>query len=331
MSRINRRRFLIAAGVLLAGPAPISGMAQQQGKTWRIGFLQGGARPANGLPPLALREGLAGLGYVAGTNLVYEGRWAEGQFDRLPALAADLVQLRVDAIVVTGWPATQSVKRATSTIPIVSAGVGDAVESGLAASLARPGANLTGMSDVEIELSSKRLQLLKETFPKASRIAVLWNQDDVGMTLRYRKIDAAAHSLGVNVQALGVREPDDFEGAFSAMKRARPDALFLVTDALTSLNRKRVIEFAAAQRIPAMYEFSSYVLDGGLMSYGSNPEESFRRAAYFVDRILKGAKPGDLPMEQPTRYYLHINLATAKALGLTIPQSVVLRADKVIE
>lgn len=328
---MKRRNALFALLALGTAAAPLGANAQQHGKTWRIGFLGGGARPPNGLPPAALREGLAALGYVEGANVAYEGRWAEGKFDRLPALAAELVQLHVDAIVVTGWLATQAVKRATAVVPIVIAGVGDAVESGLAASLTRPGANLTGMSDLEAELSSKRLQLLKETVPKATRIAVLWNQDDLGMTLRYRKIDAAARALGVSVQALGVREPDDFDVAFSAMERHRPDALFLVTDALTTLNRKRVIEFVALHQIPAMYENGTYVQDGGLISYGSSLEDSLRRAAYYVDRILKGAKPSDLPMEQPTRYYLFVNTRTAKTLGLTLPQSVVLRADKVVE
>lgn len=328
---MNRRDALLAMIALGTAAAPLATKAQRQSKTWRIGFLGAGGRPPNGLPPAALREGLTALGYVEGANIAYEGRWAEGKFDRLPALAAELVQLHVDAIVVIGWLATQMVKRATSSIPIVIASVGDAVESGLAASLTRPGANLTGVSEQEAELSSKRLQLLTETVPKASRIAVLWNQDDLGMTLRYRNIDAAAHALGVTVQALGVREPDDFEVAFSAMERQRPDALFLVTDALTNLNRKRVIDFVALHRIPAMYESGAYVQDGGLLSYGSSLEDSLRRAAYYVDRILKGAKPSDLPMEQPTRYYLFVNTRTAKTLGLTLPQSVVLRADKVVE
>ena len=182
-----------------------------------------------------------------------------------------------------------------------------------------------------VELSAKRLELLRETVPKASRIAIMWNQDDLGMTLRYREIDRAARALGVTVQALGVREPDDFGAAFFAMSRERPDALFLVTDVLTNLNRKRVMEFAETHRIPAMYEFSSFVQDGGLMSYGPSADDRFRRVAYYVDRIFKGAKPADLPMEQPTRYYLHINLKTAKALGIAIPNSILLRADKVIE
>jgi putative ABC transport system substrate-binding protein len=328
---MNRRDALLAVLALGTAAAPLATKAQRPGKASRIGFLAGGGRPPNGLPPAALREAFSALGYVEGTNVAYEGRWAEGKFDRLPALAAELVQLHVDAIVVLGWLATRAVKHATPVIPIVIAGVGDAVESGLAASLTRPGANLTGMSDLEADLSSKRLQLLTETVPKASRIAVLWNQDDLGMTLRYRNIDAAAHALGVTVQALGVREPEDFGVAFSAMERQRPDALFLVTDALANLNRKRVIEFAALHRIPAMYENGTYVEDGGLLSYGSSLDDSLRRAAYYVDRILKGAKPGELPMEQPTRYYLFVNMKTAKTLGLTLPQSVVLRADKVIE
>ena len=327
MSQLGRRQILIAVGAILA--APFTGIAQQQGKIWRIGFLSAGARPPNGVP-IALRESLAELGYVEGKNVVYEGRWGDAKFERIPALAAELVQLRVDAVVVLGWVACGALKRATSTIPIVTAAVGDAVESGLAASMAHPGANLTGMSDPEAELSSKRLQLIKETLPKATRIAVLWNQDDLAMTLRYRKIESAARTLAVTVQALGVREPDDFNVAFSAMSRERPDALFLITDALTALNRKRVIEFAAINRIPAMYERSFLVQDGGLMSYGSNTDESYRRDAFFVDRILKGANPGNLPMEQPTKFEFFINLTTAKTLGLTIPESILFRADKII-
>ncbi len=326
----NRRKLIVAlgAGTLIA---PLSSLAQQQGKVWRVGFLQAGLRPADGLPPAALRQGLAELGYAEGKNVMYEGRWAEGKLTRLPELAAELVQLRVDAIVTIGWGAAQAAKRATSTIPIVLAGSGDAVGTGLVASMSRPGGNLTGISDMAVELSAKRLELLREMVPKASRIAVLWNQDDLGMTLRYREIDRAATVLGVTVQALGVREPDDFAAAFSAMTRERPDALFMVSDALTTLNRKRVIEYTATHRIPAMYEFSSLVADGGLMSYGPSVDERSRRAAYYVDRIFKGTKPADLPMEQPTRYYLFINQKTAKALSIKIPDSIMLRVDKVIE
>jgi putative ABC transport system substrate-binding protein len=241
------------------------------------------------------------------------------------------VGLKVDVIVTIGGPASEAAKQATATIPIVIAGAGDAVGTGLIASLARPGGNVTGITDQAVELSAKRLEFLKEAVPRASRIAVLWNADDRAMTLRYQQVEKAASILHVTVQPLGVREPDDFDVAFAAMTRERPDALFLVTDSLTTLNRKRVLEFAAQHRIPAMYEFSFLVRDGGLMSYGPNLEDNFHRAASYVDRLLKGAKPADLPVEQPTRYYLVISLKTAKALGLTIPQSLLLRADEVIQ
>ena len=234
-------------------------------------------------------------------------------------------------IVTVGGPASEAAKQITSSIPIVLAIVGDADGIGLIESLARPGGNVTGMTDQSAELSAKRLEFLKEAVPKATRIAVLWNADDRGMTLRYRQVERAAPLLHVTIQPLGVREPDDFDVAFSAMTLKRPDALFLVTDALTNLNRKRVIDFAAAHRIPAMYEFGFLVHDGGLMSYGPSQDDNFRRAAVYVDRIFKGAKPSSLPVERPSRYYLLINLKTAKALGLTIPPSLLGRADEVIQ
>ena len=327
---MKRRTFIQAiAGGLLA--APLAAEAQQGGKVWRVGFLSGGARPPDGAPPAALRQALRELGYVEGTNVISEGRWAEARRERFPDLAAELVGLKVDVIVTTGGQAASAARQATTTIPIVITNAGDAVATGLIASLARPGANITGVTDPAAELSTKRLELLKEAVPKASRIAILWNADDLGMTLRYRQIEGAARMLHVTVQPLGVREPEDFEAAFSAMTRERPDALFLVTDALTTLNRKRVFDFAAIHRIPAMYEFGSLVKEGGLMSYGPDPADSFRRAAVYVDRIVKGAKPADLPVEQPTRYFLLINFKTAKALGLTIPQSVLARADELIQ
>jgi len=328
--RSTRRDLIIALAAVALG-APLAAFAQQKGKVWRIGFLHAVSRPSDGLPPTALRQGLAGLGYVEGRNVVYEGRWAEGKLGRLPELAAELVRLRVDAIVVTGDPASAAAKEATSTIPIVIAGSSDPVGSGMIASLARPGGNITGTSAQATELSAKRLEILKEAVPKASRVAVLWNADNPAMTLRYREIEKAARILRVAVQPLGVREPEDFDVAFSTMTRERPDALFMVTDTLTTLNRKRVIEFAAKHRIPAMYEFDSLVLDGGLMAYAPSFNDIYRRAAVYVDKILKGTKPGDLPVEQADRFYLLINLKTAKALGLTIPQSLLLRADRVIE
>jgi len=237
----------------------------------------------------------------------------------------------VDVIVTIGGPATTAARQATTSIPIVMSQVGDADSLGLIDSLARPGGNITGVTDQSVELSAKRMELLKEAVPKAVRVAVLWNADDRGMTLRYQNVEKAAQALHVTVQPLGVREPNDFDAAFSAMTQHRPDALFLVTDALTVLNRKRVIEFTAAHRIPAMYEFDFLVRDGGLMSYGASQEENLRLAAGYVDRVLKGAAPSSLPVERPSRYYLAINLKTARSLGLTIPQSVLVRADQVIE
>jgi len=327
---MDRRSFVVGVALGLAA-APFTVGAQQQGRTWRVGFLSGGARTADGLPPLPLRQALQELGYVEQQNLVYLGRWADAKQDQLPGLAAELVGLKVDVIVTVGGPASAAAKRMTSSIPIVLAQVGDADGIGLIESLARPGGNVTGITDQSVELSAKRLELLKEAVPKAARIAVLWNADDAGMTLRYREVEKAAQMLHVTVQPLGVREPNDFDGAFSAMRLNRPDALFLVTDALTSLNRKRVIDFALVHRIPAMYEFSFLVRDGGLMAYGANQDDNFRRAASYVDRIFKGAVPSALPVQRPSRYYFTVNLKTAKALGLTIPPSLLLRADHVIE
>jgi len=327
---MNRRTFLAAlAGGCILAPRTVG--AQPAGKTWRVGFLSGGARPPDGALPLPLREALQTLGYVGPQNVVYVGRWADARQERLPGLAAELVALKVDVIVTVGGPATAAAKRATSSIPIVMAQVGDADGLGLIDSLARPGGNVTGVTDQSAELSAKRLEILTEAVPKATRIAVLWNADDRGMTMRFQEVEKAAQMRHVTVQPLGVREPDDFETAFSAMTLRRPDALFLVTDALTLLNRKRVIDFALAHRIPAMYEFSLLVRDGGLMAYGANQDDNYRRAASYVDRIFKGAAPSALPVERPGRYYLTINLRTAKALELTIPPSLLARADQVIE
>lgn len=325
------RRSFVAGVVLALAAGPLAATAQPRGRIWRVGFLSGAARPPDGAVPLPLRQALQGLGYVESQNVVYVGRWAEARQERLPGLAAELIGEQVDVIVTTGGPATGAARRATSTIPIVMALVGDADGLGLIESLARPGANVTGVTDQSVELSVKRLEILTEAVPKATRIAVLWNADDLGMTMRYRQVEKAAHARRVTVQALGVREPDDFDAAFSAMTQHRPDAIYLVTDALTLLNRRRVIDFAMTQRIPAMYEFSVLVRDGGLMSYGANQDDNYRMAAGYVDRIFKGGKPATMPVQRPERYYLTINLKTAKALGLVLPQSLLVRADQVIE
>ena len=331
-SRLVFRSALIVAVMLGMLRVSLPAVAQKPQKVFRVGHLGGGGRTPDGAPPGPLREALRALGYVEGRNIVYEARFAEGRGERLAGLAAELVQLKVDLIVTQGGPAAVAAKQATSTIPIVMAlSAGDAVATGLIASLARPGGNITGMTDESIQLSAKRMEILKEAVPKASVIAIVWNANDQGMTLRYREIEKAARILNVEVQALSVREPDDFAVAFSAMTKRRPDAMFLVADSLTIMNRKRVIEFAATHRIPAMYEFGFIVRDGGLMSYGPSAEDEFRQAALYVDRILKGAKPADLPAVQPTRYYLTVNAKTAATLGLTIPPSVLLRADDVVQ
>jgi len=327
---MDRRTVIrIVGGCLLA--APFASHAQKPAKVWRIGFLSGGPRPADGAPPASLLQALEELGYVDGKNVTYTGRWAEAKIERLPGMAAELVGLEVDLLLTAGAPAAEAAKEATATIPIVFIAPGDAAGIGLVTNLARPGGNITGITDPATELSAKRLGLLKEAVPSATRVAVIWNAKDRAMTLRFGEVEKAARVLHVTVQPLGVREPDDIDAALSTMIRERPDALFLVSDALTNINRKRILDFAATHHIPAMYEFSFYVRDGGLMSYGPAMDDMNRRAAIYVDKILKGAKPGELPVEQPTRYYLLVNLQTAKALSLTIPQPLLLRADEVIQ
>jgi len=324
---MDRRLFTscLALGLLAAQFAK----AQQARKNYQIGYLALGSRPDDGAPPAALRQALADLGYSEGKNVTYIGRWAESMRARLPALAVELVAMSVDVIVTASSGAARAAKNATSAIPIVMALSTDPVGQGLIESLARPGGNVTGMSDNAIDLSAKRLELLKEAAPTASRIAVLWNAQDRAMTQRYREIDRAAQALALSIQPLGVREPDDFERVFSEMNRERPDAMIMVTDVLTSLNRKRVFDYAEAHRIPAMYEFDSLVREGGLMSYGPSDDYLFGRAAVYVDKILKGARPSELPAEEPTLYHLVINPRTAKTIGFNIPQSLLLRAELV--
>ena len=316
--KLHRRHVL--AGLVLAA-VPGGTAAQTASKVYRVGLLTPAAPLADTSPFGApLVRGLAKHGYMLNRNLVFERRGAEGHLDRLPHLVAELVASNVDVIVAIGYPAALAIKQGT-TLPAVISGAGDPVGTGLVDSLAHPGGNLTGISDVAVQLSPKRLEFLKEVAPGLRRVAMLWNAADLGMTLRYRASEAAAQALGVEVQPLGVREPDDFEEAFAAMERERPDGILMVTDALTILNRQRVFDFATAHRVPAIYEFDFLVRDGGLMAYGPDQDESFERVAALVDRILKGAKPADLPFEEPTHFRLAINLKTAKALGLTIPVS----------
>jgi len=278
------------------------------------------------------RQGLRDVGYVEGKNIQLEIRWGEGKLERMPALAAELVRLKVDVIVAVSSPAVQAARKATQTIPIVMPLSSDPVGDGLVASLARPGGNITGMSMMAPELATKRLQLLKEVFPRQDRpAAVLWNPDYVGMAARFKQIESAAPAMGMNVRSVEIRDSRELEHALEALSREPPDALVLLADPLTTSQRLRIVEFAAEQRLPAIYETSPFVEAGGLMSYGPNVDEMVRHAAIYVDKILKGAKPGDLPIEQPAKFELVINLKTAKALGVAIPQSVRMQADRVIE
>jgi putative tryptophan/tyrosine transport system substrate-binding protein len=326
-----RRRDFIALMGSTAVASPPAAFAQNSFKTYRIGLLSAGAAVADKNPNGAsLIRGLAQQGYVPDKNLAFESRGAEGHVDRLPRLVAEIAATKVDVIVTVGYPAALAAKQGT-TLPTVAIFAGDPVGTGLAASLAQPGGTLTGISDVSAELTPKRMELLKQTVPKLRRVAVLWNANDLGMTLRYRASEAGAKVLGVTVQPLGVREPDDFDDAFQAMNRDMPDAILMVADSLTILNRKRVFEYAAAHRLPGIYEFAFLVNDGGLMSYGPNYDESFARVAALVDRILKGAKPAELPFEQPTLFQFAVNLTTAKSIGLEVPPSLLARADDVIE
>jgi putative ABC transport system substrate-binding protein len=275
-------------------------------------------------------KSLADRGYILGKNLTFDSRGAMGDNAKLPALLAELKSRSVDAIIIVGYPAALAAKAAG--IPTVGAlGLGDPVETGLIESLAHPGGNITGISDVATTLTTKRLSLLKQVSPNLQKVAMLWNKDDLGMSLRYEASAKVAQALGLTVQALGVREPDDFNEAISVMNDDRPDGILMVADALTILNRKRVFDFAAANKLPAIYEYDFLVRDGGLMSYGPDLTESYARAAAMVDRIFQGAKPADLPFEQPTRYPFVINLKTAKGIGLEIPPTLLALADDVIE
>src|SRR5499433_2944937 len=274
---------------------------------------------------------LAAHGFVDGQNLVFVQRSADARPERLDGLAAELKAAKVDVIVTFGYPAALAAKKSTRDIPIVIAGAGDPVATGLVDGLARPGGNITGVTELSTELSAKRLEILRDALPTLTRVAMLWNAADLGMTLRYRSAEDAARVLGVKVQTLGVREPDDFDHAFAEMTRERPDAILMVSDVLTILNRKRVVEFANANRLPTIFETVAPVRDGGLMSYGPKQSDIGERAAYFVARILRGARPADLPLELPTHFELLINLKTAQGLGLALPPTLVARADEVIE
>jgi putative ABC transport system substrate-binding protein len=327
--RISRRAFVRDLAILVGSLGMAAkGFPQQPALPRRIGVLLVGFSPES-KEAQAFRQGLRDAGYAEGRDVVIEWRSANGDYDRTPELAADL-QRNVDVIVVESTNAARAAERATSTIPIVMAIVADPVGSGLVASLAHPGGNVTGLSLMLAELSAKRLQLLKETIPRLTRVAVLWNPDTPYHPKAIQELEAAAPSLSITLNITGARTPEQFGPAFSAISRARAQALHVLGDALFSTHRATLLKLASKARLPTIYTAREIVDAGGLMSYGPSYGDLFRRSAGYVDKILKGAKPADLPIEQPTKFELVVNLRTAKALGITIPQSILVRADEVI-
>jgi putative ABC transport system substrate-binding protein len=325
---MDRREFLgTLAGALLA--APLAAEAQQTGKIYHIGMLERTSAAINAANLDGFRQGLREHGYVEGKNLVLEYRSADGRDERSPILATELVRLKVDLILTRGTPAALAAKNATGTIPVIIIGVGDPVGQGVVASLARPGGNVTGLSAVVTELYAKRVQLLRDLAPRAARIAALFNMSNPAIPPQWKEVEIAARSLGLQPQLLDVRKPEDLGPAFDAAVRHRADALVVGLETLTLTSQHTIVDLAAKHRLPAMYASTEFA--GGLIVYGVHYPDQYRLAASFADKIFKGAKPADLPVEQPTKFELVINLKTAKALGLTIPPSLLARADQVIE
>jgi putative ABC transport system substrate-binding protein len=317
--------------VTLAVGPPLAAQAQQPGKVPRIGYLGNSSLALESDLVGAFRQGLRDLGYAEGQNILIEFRWAEGRYDRFPEFVAELVRLKVDVLLTAGTPGALAAKRATQTIPIVMAVSGDAVGTGLVRSLARPGGNITGLTRMTRDLDGKRLELLKEIVPKLSRVAILLNPANPISALGWKEALAPAEELHLKIEPVEVRAAEQFDAAFAAVARQRPDALYIIADRFLLAHRAQVVDFAARRGIPAMYPYREFVDAGGFISYAPSSPDMFRRPAVYVDKILKGAKPADLPIEQPTKFELVINLKTAKALGLTIPQSVLIRADEVIQ
>jgi putative ABC transport system substrate-binding protein len=329
-NQLGRREFI----TLLGGAAvawPLAARAQQTGKVYRIGILETTSQALNSTNLDAFRKGLHEFGYIEGQNLVIEYRSANGRDERFPSLATELVRLNVDLILTRGTPAALAAKYATTTIPIVLSGLGDPVANGVVASLAHPGANVTGLSASTTELQAKRLELLTELVPRVARIAFLTNLGNPNEQLNWEQTDTAARVLGIRPQLLDVQKPEDFGRAFDDASEQRADALVVASDGLLSRNRQLIVDLAAKHRLPAIYASGEFINPGGLASYAPNFSDLYRRAATYVDKILKGAKPVDLPVELPTKFELVINLKTAKALGLTVPPTLLTRADEVIE
>jgi putative tryptophan/tyrosine transport system substrate-binding protein len=324
-----RREFLIGLGTALAWP--LQARAQLPRTMYRVGFLGNStaALEANLIEPF--RQGLRDLGYEEGRNITIEYRWAEGKYERLPALIAELAALNLDVMVTAGTPATLAVKKAALSVPLVMAAIGDPVGIGVVPSLARPAGNITGLSAMAPDLEGKRLQLLGEVVTGLSHVAVMWNPLNAFQKISITQLNAAGETLKIKVQPVAVRVAEDLDAAFATLVKDKPKALIILADRIFLHNRVRLMDFATQNRLPGVYAYRELVEAGGLMSFGPSYEDMHRRAATYVDKILKGAKPADLPIEQPTRFNLLINRGAAKALGLTIPQSILARADEVIE
>jgi putative ABC transport system substrate-binding protein len=330
--RIGARAiYVFALAFSVVSTSPIA-EAQQTGKVTRIGVLHSGSPSSAASSVDAFRQGLRELGYVEGQNIDMEYRFAEGKRDRLLELAAELVRLRVDILAVAGVSAAQAAQQATTTIPIVVGYAGDLVGTGLVANLARPGGNITGLTEISPDVSGKRLELLREAVPKTSRVGVVWYPRKGGSDEEeVRQTEAAARGFGVHVQPVEVRDPKDLQGAYAVMMKQKANAVIFIRGSFTDYHRKQLLELALKQRLPSMCEPAQWARDGCFISYGPDYAHLWRRAATYVDKVLKGAKPGDLPVEQPTKFELVVNLTTAKALGLKIPESIRIRADEVIQ
>jgi putative tryptophan/tyrosine transport system substrate-binding protein len=327
---VTTRRAFIGTVTLVLLAAPLAAEAQALAKVPRIGYLTTVSR-ADDWRLQSFRQGLRELGYLEGQTIAIEYRFADGRPERLPALAAELVSLKVDVIVTAGPPAPQVAKQATSTIPIVFTVAGDPVGEGLVASIARPGGNVTGMASIAAEVVGKQLELLKEVLPKLSRVAVLQDPNHPGHPLMLQQLEGPARALGVQLHVVQAGSPAQIDAAFAAMRNQQVGGVLVLRDSFFNAQRNQIAALAAKSRLPAVYGFSEHAEAGGLMTYGANVTIMYRRAATYVDKILKGAKPADLPVEQPTKFELVINLKTAKALGLTIPQSLLQRADEIIQ
>jgi putative ABC transport system substrate-binding protein len=324
---MKRREFITLLGGATAWPL----VARAQGRIPRVGFMGNSTAALEVNLVDSFREGLRELGYEEGRNIAIEYRWADGRYERFAALVAELIAAKVDVIVTAGTPAALAVKKATSTVPLVMVAVGDPVGTGLVPSLARPDGNLTGLSSVAPDLEGKRLELLREIVPSVSRIAVFINSVNPFHATSMRQAQSAGKTLGIKVQQYDIRKSEDLDGAFAAIRKERPDALLILADRVFLHNRERIVDFTEEQRLPNVSAYKEVVEAGGLMSYGPSYEDMHKRAAIYVNKILKGAKPGNLPIEQPTKFTLVVNLKAAKALGISMPPAVLSRADDVIE